>query len=1102
MIPLVPADNRLLLAMPCIIFAMLLGLAELRGEPADTDSAARILDETGVQGGLVVHLGCGDGRLTAALRADDRYLVHGLDRDAKNVDTARAHFRAMRLHGEVTADVLTGQRLPYTDNLVNLLVAEDLGDVAIEEVMRVLVPHGVAFFASGNEWTKTVKPWPEGMDQWTHWRHAADGNMVSRDQLVGPPRHVQWVEGPLWQRHHGIVPSITTMVSAGGRIFAIADEVPLGVAGGADRWHLIARDAFNGRLLWRRPIGDWGSEAWSYWTEGHGARFNHPIHVRKRLVAMGDRVFVTLGYNAPVSAIDAATGETVATYEGTQYTDEIVCRDGTLYLSVNDREQRPWPGEGVSPRPTSKELSQKRIWAVDVESGAVRWKSEPLTGRSSKPDRLGSMQHVNLTAATSGVFLVDEKDVVCLDPKTGQTRWRSARLFREQPPEKPHNVSYLYHCLNDVNLNVMILYRGVLLVLHPREQPSWVWRTPAVLQAIDPDSGKELWRFEATPITCLDEPDLLGIGGLVWLPDRQKQTAIGLDPATGRVVKTLSIKDALAVGHHHRCYPNRATENYLILGRRGAEFVDLATGQVDQYHWARGACRYGHMPANGLLYRPPDPCKCYTSGKLQGFFALASQHAAASFTKSLTDEGAYQRGPAYDAVDPPAETPDAGAWPTYRHDPARSGFTPTSVPRPLKPLWEAPIGGKLSSPVIAGGKLFVSAVDRHQVHCVDAASGKAIWSHTASGRVDSPPTIYRGTALFGCADGSVTCLRSSDGQLVWRRRVAPGTRLVMARGRLESAWPVPGSVLVADGIVYCTAGRSSFLDGGVYACSLDAATGELLQRTQINEVQPFVPSGNRLPPEAVGALADILVTDGQAVYLRHRKLDFTTPPKLSPGLAPGGPNRRLIADGGFLNEQWFHRAFWHYGQIQGNLMVVDPRQVYTAAASRSGDDNFAFYVPAGARRDRVSRSDGTDKTGWLVNTAVQYGGYHLFARSHTPSPTEKNGQAARRSKARPATGDRWHHDKFPIAPWAMVVADDTLLIAGFPDPIDVDDPWATLEGRRGGVIRMLSKTDGTMSAEIKLPSPPVWDGVAAAYGRVYLSTKSGKVLCLGSASVP
>ncbi len=47
----------------------------------DADAARQIVHATGVRGGLVVHAGCGDGRLTAALRVDDGYLVHGLDAD-------------------------------------------------------------------------------------------------------------------------------------------------------------------------------------------------------------------------------------------------------------------------------------------------------------------------------------------------------------------------------------------------------------------------------------------------------------------------------------------------------------------------------------------------------------------------------------------------------------------------------------------------------------------------------------------------------------------------------------------------------------------------------------------------------------------------------------------------------------------------------------------------------------------------------------------------------------------------------------------------------------------------------------------------------------
>ena len=54
--------------------------AEVGAGPAD-EEARRILDATGIKGGLIVHLGCGDGKLTAALHVNDGCLVHGLDAD-------------------------------------------------------------------------------------------------------------------------------------------------------------------------------------------------------------------------------------------------------------------------------------------------------------------------------------------------------------------------------------------------------------------------------------------------------------------------------------------------------------------------------------------------------------------------------------------------------------------------------------------------------------------------------------------------------------------------------------------------------------------------------------------------------------------------------------------------------------------------------------------------------------------------------------------------------------------------------------------------------------------------------------------------------------
>ena len=105
----------------------------------------------------------------------------------------------------------TLEQLPYADNMVNLLVSENLGDISLDEVNRALVPGGVACVRRGAKWTRTVKELDSEMDEWTHWLHDPTGNAVGRDRVVGPPRKFQWVAGPLWSRHHNTVPGVSVM---------------------------------------------------------------------------------------------------------------------------------------------------------------------------------------------------------------------------------------------------------------------------------------------------------------------------------------------------------------------------------------------------------------------------------------------------------------------------------------------------------------------------------------------------------------------------------------------------------------------------------------------------------------------------------------------------------------------------------------------------------------------------------------------------------------------------------------------------------------------------------------------------------------------------
>ncbi len=56
------------------------------------------------------------------------------------------------------------------------------------------------------------------------------------------------------------------------------------------------------------------------------------MSIPRRLVASGDRIYVTLGYRSPVTVLDVATGELIRDLEHTENTDEMVLVGKTLLV--------------------------------------------------------------------------------------------------------------------------------------------------------------------------------------------------------------------------------------------------------------------------------------------------------------------------------------------------------------------------------------------------------------------------------------------------------------------------------------------------------------------------------------------------------------------------------------------------------------------------------------------------------------------------------------------------------------------------------------------------------------------------------------------------
>jgi hypothetical protein len=343
---------------------------------------------------------------------------------------------------------------------------------------------------------------------------------------------------------------------------------------------------------------------------------------------------------------------------------------------------------------------------------------------------------------------------------------------------------------------------------------------------------------------------------------------------------------------------------------------------------------------------------------LYGFNAVAPALAGPRVPKRAENAPRLEKGPAFDRSI--SVRASEGQWPTYRHDAARSGSTNTAVPATLKRAWRTDIGGRLTSPVVAGGKVFIASVDTHTIYAIDADSGNQLWHYTTGGRIDSPPTIYQGRVLFGSADGYVYCLAAEDGVLVWRFRAAPMDQRLMSFEQVESVWPVHGSLLIQNGVLYCLAGRSMFLDGGMHFWRLDPKTGKALSHNVLNDreqktgkdVQSYV-SWLNMPV----AMPDILSSDGRLVYMRSQpfNLDGTRLPleampttadadKGAPPATQDSTQAHLFSPTGLLDDSGWHRTYWMYGSKfvsgwcgyflagkaapAGRILVFDDSKVY------------------------------------------------------------------------------------------------------------------------------------------------------------------------------
>jgi len=733
--------------------------------------------------------------------------------------------------------------------------------------------------------------------------------------------------------------------------------------------------------------------------------------------------------------------------------------------------------------------------AIDPDTGRVLWQKE------------SGLVSLSLAADDQRVLFHDGRRIRCLDHRTGRPLWASESLPKKEGMRSSGGATLVLY--DDV-----VLYSGQVSAEKPRDRITTMF-------ALSIKDGKTLWQVPHHPCGHMGTPDdILVAGGLVWngavAQGRDSGTMTGRDLHTGQI-KSEFTPDVETHWFHHRCYRAKATDKYLLFSRTGIEFIDHAAEHWICHHWVRGACHYGIMPCNGLIYAPQHPCACYLEAKLYGFTALAPPSPTMQPRREVMDAERLTRGPAFGQItNRKSQIANSADWPTFRHDAGRSGAVKTTIqPTGLKRKWRSKLGGKLSTPVVADGKLFVASADDHSIHALDTETGQPVWNFTAGGRIDSPPTIWQGRALFGSADGHVYCLKADDGKLAWRYRAAPEDWRMMAYDQIESLWPVHGSVLVQNDVLYCVAGRSMFVDGGLRMLRLDPKTGRKLSETILDEKDPDTQQNLQVHIQGLNmpvALPDILSSDGKYVYMRSLPFDLQGKRKYVsyiPVKEQQGDDLHLFCPTGFLDDSLWHRTYWGYGRAW--------------ASGAGGYHQAGRLIPAGrplVYDDKMVYGYGRLWQYYRWSTPLEFS---LFAAKKQPEIVEAGTERKSVKKAGKRVGSRTKSVTRFVPDWSddisvqinsMVLTDKALFAAGPPDVADEEQSVKTLldpgtqkklaeqseafQGNRGALLVAVSRDGGEKLAAYVLEFVPRFDGLIAANGRLYISTLGGEVLCLSN----
>jgi outer membrane protein assembly factor BamB len=798
---------------------------------SEGDLAHQLITKAGTTRGLCSLLGCQGGKLELALIQGSRFFVYVQDPREAAVVAAQ---KALDVDGIYGRRVLVEQKsldsFPFADNTVDVVfatlgiksatkgagVGHKLKDLSVKQILRVLRPGGRAVIGTvkGAEeqltekqlsqwirnqlpkkisfkfeedgfgsWGLITKPKPKGMDSWSHWEHGPDNNPVSSDTVIKAPYRTQWLGGPLYTA----MPGITT--AAGGRVFTALGHIAHHQR--EEQWlnTLLARNGYNGTFLWSRKLPD-----------------GYLVH-RSAFIATED--FFYMIANDGCLRLDPETGREIDRISIPEIEGEwkyIALQDGVLYVlagTVKDSSETTivrskhshWSWGELSPG----YYQTKVPWGFGTTLASYDIKKKKVLWSNTEDEEIDSRA---LVIGDGKIFFYCPGEYTgCIDASTGKVKWRNNDSKVVRLIEEPGR-----------GLKSTPGFRTTCYCLYTPEAIYYQAQTRMNVVAISSKDGKFLWTRRKTT----NNPNMLYTDGKLFVGIGPGGNTLMLEPLTGQTIEDLGFAK-------RSCARLTATpDSFFCRGMpEGLTRYDRNAKKVLFNGALRPACNDGVIAANGMLYIGPWLCDCNLS--LMGTSGLCS---AGDFKVDVQDP-VSQRLQVCEEDKPVAPFPDITQedWPTYRGDNSRSSYSGVSVPADPKSLWtcRSATSFEPSAPTSAGELVFLCG-DDGKVRAIDSKTGILKWVFLTAGPVKQPPTLWKGRAYVGSSDGAVYCLEAATGRLLWKFRLAPVERRIMAHDRLCSAWPVASGILIQDGVAYAAAGIIDY--DGTYVYALDAETGK------------------------------------------------------------------------------------------------------------------------------------------------------------------------------------------------------------------------------------------------------------------------------------